>query len=90
MVCAGTHKNPLNGLVGGHAYTVLGVHESSEFPKLIKLRNPWGKQQYTGPWSCIWLETRGMAEEAELLYKSCRDDFFWMPFIDFTKVWSKR
>ena len=89
MVCAGTKKDPPNGLVGCHAYTVVGVYESSEFPQLIKLRNPSGSQQYTGPWSYSWLEKKGMKKEVELLYKCCRDEF-WMLFSDFTKVWSKR
>lgn len=34
-----------DGLVSGHAYTVLGVNESSG---LIKIRNPWGIEYYTG------------------------------------------
>ena len=90
MVCAGTQKDPPDQLVGGHAYTVLGVMSGdgeSGLPKLIKLRNPWGKQQYNGPWSYSWLVTRGMMQEAELLYKYSRDEF-WMPFTRFTKGFS--
>ena len=70
MACTGTLKDPPYGLVGCHAYTVLGVmdEESSGLPKLIKLRNPWGEQDYTGPYSYVWLETRGMKKEAELLF----------------------
>ena len=90
MVCAGTRKDPPppDQLVGGHAYTVLGVMDGvSGIPKLIKLRNPWGKQQYNGPWSYSWLETRGMTQEAKLLYNHSRDEF-WMPFTRFTKGFS--
>ena len=90
MVCAGTQKDPPDQLVGGHAYTVLGVMDGdgeSGLPKLIKLRNPWGKQRYNGPWSHSWLVTRGMMQEAELLYKYSRDEF-WMPFTRFTKGFS--
>ena len=90
MVCAGTSEDPPNGLVGSHAYTVLGVvDESLESPRLIKLRNPWGEQHYTGPWSRIWLETREKKKEVELLYKCSREEF-WMPIADFTKVWIKQ
>ena len=90
MVCAGTRKDPPppDQLVGGHAYTVLGVMDGdSVLPKLIKLRNPWGEQQYNGPWSYAWLETRGMWQEAKILYKYSRDEF-WMPFTMFTKAFS--
>ena len=88
MACAGTLKDPPYGLVGSHAYTVLGVmdEESLGLPQLIKLRNPWGEQDYTGPFSYVWLETRGKKKEAELLYKHGKD-YFWMPLCDFTKVW---
>ena len=39
------------GLVGDHAYTILGPVELSNGQRLVKLRNPWGKEKYTGPWS---------------------------------------
>ena len=39
----------------GHAYTVLEAKELTQGPKkgtkLIKVRNPWGKEKYNGPWS---------------------------------------
>ena len=86
MACAGTRQDPKNGLVGGHAYTVLGVADGDNpVPKLIKLRNPWGEQNYSGPWSSSWLESQGRKKEMDLLYNTYTDDF-WMPFYDFTKV----
>ena len=30
------------GVVGGHAYTVLGLQEASGLPRLVRVRNPWG------------------------------------------------
>jgi len=39
------------GLVGGHAYTTLGVVELSNGVKLVKARNPWSSERYTGPWN---------------------------------------
>ena len=46
----------LDGFPGNHAYTVLGVHtltdcNGNEVEKLIKMRNPWSSEQYTGPWN---------------------------------------
>ena len=42
------------GLVGSHAYTLLGAADLKEgnktVHKLIKVRNPWGHEMYTGPW----------------------------------------
>ena len=43
-----------NGIVGGHAYTVLACYElttDNGKVRLVKMRNPWGVEQYTGPWS---------------------------------------
>lgn len=44
-----------DNMVPGHAYTVLGAVELKQgertVHKLIKMRNPWGSERYTGPWS---------------------------------------
>ncbi|CAI9533781.1 unnamed protein product [Staurois parvus] len=43
-----------DGLVLGHAYSILGAkevqHDSGDVT-LIRLRNPWGFTEYNGPWS---------------------------------------
>lgn len=43
------------GLVGGHAYTVLGAKEykdeHGEVHRLVKCRNPWDEEYYEGPWN---------------------------------------
>ena len=38
------------GLVACHAYTVIGVTDEVPGVRLVKVRNPWGHEQYTGPW----------------------------------------
>lgn len=38
-------------LVTGHAYTILGVASLAGGPDLVKLRNPWAKEEYTGPFN---------------------------------------
>lgn len=42
-------------LVPSHAYTILGVQElkagGNVVHRLLKMRNPWGKERYEGPWN---------------------------------------
>ncbi|KAI8517973.1 hypothetical protein Bbelb_039900 [Branchiostoma belcheri] len=43
-----------SGLVSGHAYTITGVSKirsSGKTHRLIKIRNPWGRQEWKGAWS---------------------------------------
>ena len=47
VMTAGCH-NPINGLVPGHAYTLVGMGDSAG---TFKMRNPWGSEQYKGPTS---------------------------------------
>lgn len=47
----------LNGLIEGHAYTLLGAYETDDDKsantklKLVKLRNPWGNKEWKGKMS---------------------------------------
>ena len=48
----GIFKNE-HGLVAGHTYTILGANEvmvDGKPVRLVKLRNPWSTDKYTGPW----------------------------------------
>lgn len=56
-----------NGIVLGHAYTILGVVELSAGPRLVKLRNPWGSEKWRGRWSDssdLWNATPNAKTEA--------------------------
>ena len=56
LVCAGTGRRATQGLTKRHAYSVFGVLEEDEAtdrPRLIKLRNPWGRGE-EGEWSGAW------------------------------------
>jgi len=50
-----TDKNTTGeGVVGNHAYSVLSVHDimvEDENIRLLRLRNPWGHQEWQGDWS---------------------------------------
>ncbi|XP_015204861.2 calpain-9-like isoform X1 [Lepisosteus oculatus] len=78
-----------SGLVEGHAYTVTGVAEvlSNGVPeKLLRLWNPWGREEWIGDWSDEspkW-QTVGAKEKKELLHNS-DDGEFWMSIEDFKR-----
>jgi hypothetical protein len=47
---SGEYAPTVNGLMGGHAYSVLRAveHQGKRF---VVIRNPWGNSEWTGPWS---------------------------------------
>lgn len=47
VMTAGCYSS-MDGLVSGHAYTMLGVNDATG---RIQVRNPWSAEQYTGPGS---------------------------------------
>lgn len=53
ILTAGTQGNKTytNGLVGGHAYALLGIYKLSNGVRLVKLANPWGVDAFNGDWS---------------------------------------
>ena len=68
------------GLVGPHAYTVLGPVELSNGQRLVKLRNPWGYEKYSGPWSDTDDTNWTDALRAEVAQDRTLDDgIFFMP-----------
>ncbi|KNC51396.1 uncharacterized protein AMSG_12080 [Thecamonas trahens ATCC 50062] len=57
---AGTVLQDGSGLVTGHAYAVLGCAEICDesavgvgMLRLVRMRNPWGGHEYTGPYSAV-------------------------------------
>lgn len=85
------HRAPVrlrNGLVTQHAYSITGLARVrtrlGEVP-LIRLRNPWGKGEWNGPWSDRSWEWDSLPErDQELLSIRVRNDGeFWMSFEDF-------
>ncbi|XP_007895022.1 calpain 2, (m/II) large subunit, like [Callorhinchus milii] len=80
-------------LVKGHAYSITGAESvtyNDEQEKLIRIRNPWGQVEWTGPWSdgsdewcCV------PDEEKEALCSRVEDGEFWMSFSDFMFHYSR-
>jgi len=70
-----------SGIVQGHAYSLLDVQEVDGH-ELIRLRNPWGRKEWSGDWSDyspLW--TRRL--KAKLGWVAADDGSFWMCMRDF-------
>ncbi|XP_008300558.1 calpain-3b isoform X2 [Stegastes partitus] len=84
------------GLVRGHAYSIIGLEECDEVSKdtkirLIRLRNPWGFVLWKGPWSANSNEwsTISAADKDNLKKQTVETSEFWMSFDDFKKNFTK-
>jgi hypothetical protein len=90
------------GLVAGHAYSVIAAKEVTErgpggIPKpggktfkLLQLPNPWGSYEWKGNWSDkskLWKKYTSIAKQSG--YVDADDGVFWMEFSDFKKVYTK-
>lgn len=85
-----------DGLVAGHAYSLLQAVEVStkmlgfgEAKRLVQLRNPWGSWEWKGAWSDgskEWDEHPRV--KSELKPKDDDDGSFWMSFEDFQKTYT--
>ena len=72
----------IQGLANGHAYSVIGVKELSTGEKLVKMRNPWGSEAFTGDWSdesSKWND----ANKAEAGWVQANDGAFFMALEDY-------
>ncbi len=88
--------DPLNegrdGIHGGHAYSVLrAVNYGKE--RLMLLKNPWGEQEWNGPWSDGSREWTAESIQA-LGHTFGNDGIFWIRYEDVLKkydvIWRTR
>lgn len=53
--CGSHDQTNENGVACSHAYTTLGTYvltkDNGQTVNLVKVRNPWGQEQYAGDWS---------------------------------------
>ena len=85
------------GLVAGHAYSVIQAREVSDGImgagptfKLLQLRNPWGTFEWKGAWSDKskeWKKHPGIKKK--LKFVDADDGCFWMTFEDFVSVYTR-
>eukprot|EP00929_Paragymnodinium_shiwhaense_P059396 TRINITY_DN2974_c0_g1_i7.p1 TRINITY_DN2974_c0_g1~~TRINITY_DN2974_c0_g1_i7.p1 ORF type:complete len:463 (+),score=81.10 TRINITY_DN2974_c0_g1_i7:74-1462(+) len=80
-----------SGIVQGHAYSLITVKldiMGTGF-NLLCLRNPWGKQEWSGDWSdnsALWDEHPEVAQECG--FTKDEDGLFWMDWEDFCHNYS--
>lgn len=41
-------KDEGNGLIGNHTYSLISTHILTDGTRLVKVRNPWGRSEWTG------------------------------------------
>ncbi|KAF8877898.1 hypothetical protein BD779DRAFT_1232292 [Infundibulicybe gibba] len=78
-----------NGLIGGHAYSILRAveHEGRRF---LVIRNPWGNSEWTGPWSDgskEWNQTGSPKLMSILGHVFGDDGQFVMEYSHFLEYW---
>ncbi|KAI1902614.1 hypothetical protein AGOR_G00017740 [Albula goreensis] len=80
-------------LVKGHAYSITGVDEvvyKGNPTKLVRIRNPWGEVEWTGPWSDDSREWGSVDPSIRArLHNRSEDGEFWMSFSDFLREFSR-
>jgi hypothetical protein len=93
---AGVEEKGKNGILAGHAYSVLDIKNpttekgflgviGNKHTVLLKVRNPWGEEEWTGAWSDgapQWTP----AIRKQLKHEDKNDGVFWMDMDDFFKV----
>ncbi|XP_003366254.1 calpain clp-1, partial [Trichinella spiralis] len=84
-----------NGLVKGHAYSITGVKNDTNYGEkvaLVRMRNPWGSaQEWNGAWSDQSSEWRSVPDSVkqEIELRVAHDGEFWMCFDDFLRNFEK-
>ena len=92
MITASTHSHAegdrasnADGIPYSHAYTVLGVNQLSTGQRLVRLRNPWARDSFTGDWSDsspLWTDEL----RAEVGVEKNNDGIIFMSLEDFVDV----
>ncbi|KAF8166078.1 hypothetical protein K438DRAFT_264337 [Mycena galopus ATCC 62051] len=79
----------IDGLIGRHAYSVLFAKEVKG-KRFVVVRNPWGKSEWTGPWSDGSKEwtAEWLAVLPELGHSFGDDGQFVMEYQDFLASWT--
>jgi hypothetical protein len=78
------------GILTGHAYSVIDCREVAQYSlRLIRIRNPWGKKEWTGRWSDTSQEWNPYYEQLFNYKRDANDGSFWMQLEDFQHYYSR-
>ncbi|KAF8597839.1 cysteine proteinase [Ceratobasidium sp. AG-I] len=85
----GEEDMTVNGLFAGHAYSIISAIEVNN-KRFVRVRNPWGKTEWTGAWSDGSKEwtPEWLALLPELKHKFGNDGEFLMEYGDFLRTWT--
>ena len=84
MITAGTpgtsdRRRSARGIAQNHGYTVLAAEEV-DGNRLVRVRNPWGREDYSGPWNDQDTANWDPAIQAQVTYVNDTDDgMFYIP-----------
>ena len=81
-------RNTEYGLSKRHIYTLIATKEYNG-EQLIKLRNPYGRERYTGPWNDKDSAKWTVDAKEKLGHLNADDGTFWMLHEDFHRIFDK-
>lgn len=90
---SGNDSADTEGIVHGHAYSLLNIVESKGL-RLLQLRNPWGSFEWKGKWSdndSSWSQNPKVAKACKWHASGkgqTNDGLFWMDWQDFMSYFS--
>lgn len=77
-----------SGIITKHAYSILRIEEIGNY-KLLQLRNPWGRFEWSGDWSdksAKWKENPYV--RMRLQFEDKNDGVFWISWYDFQSIFT--
>ncbi|XP_018085792.1 calpain-1 catalytic subunit isoform X2 [Xenopus laevis] len=93
LICCGNTGGELEtanslGILSQHMYSVTGTKQVQVLRgsvSLIRVRNPWGHTEWSGPWRDGGSEWLSVIDRKEIEVENLEDGEFWMEVEDFQK-----
>ncbi|XP_041364337.1 calpain-A-like [Gigantopelta aegis] len=91
---SGRESKRMNGLYEGHAYSIVDIREIDQEGKrttLLRLRNPWGRGEWNGPWSDGSPEWRHLhhSDSMTIDHAKIPNGEFWISLEDFQEQYDE-